>query len=138
MLGANMDQSFTLDSVYDEFNQWRSTRTKQGRIPDNLWAKAIHLLEHHSMTEISRSLRVSHEQITAKLNQYRSIKSENNIIEESSPFVEVSLPSIKHEQTDIQLGSRIELKRADGASMIIEHLSDQALTNLLATFMRDL
>jgi hypothetical protein len=47
-------------------------------------------------------------------------------------------PSIKYEKIDITLGNRIELKRPDGVSMIIEHLSDSTLSTLLSKFMRDL
>jgi hypothetical protein len=126
-----MEQS--LDSVCDEFNHWRSTKTKHGRIPNNLWLKAIQLLDRYSMSELSRALRVSHDQIRAKLNLKNNLTAE-----EPMPFVEIAVPSIKHEKTDITLGSRIELKRSDGASMVIEHLSEQTLSNLLAKFMRDL
>ena len=90
-------------------------------------------LESHSMNEVSRELRISHEQIRNKLN-YQDVQS----VVPSTPFVEMKTPSIKHEKTDITLGNRIELKRADGASMIIEHLSDNTLSILLAKFMRDL
>jgi hypothetical protein len=128
-----MDTSFTLESLRVELDNWRSTRTKQGRIPDDLWTKAISLLGKYSMSQLSRELRVSNAQIRAKLNLLNKPKSAA-----SEPFIEVPIPSLKHESTEVNLGSRIEIKRADGASMVIEHLNEQSLSNLLSKFMRDL
>ena len=73
-------------------------------------------------------LRLSHEQIKAKLSSPQSPKS--------SAFVELVPPTLKEENNNINLGSKVELKRADGASMIIEHLTESHLANLLNVFMR--
>ncbi|MBT4963776.1 MAG: hypothetical protein HON32_06310 [Francisellaceae bacterium] len=128
-----MSQPLTLQSLSIELDEWRKNRTKQGRLPTDIWTKTLKLLESHSMTEVSRELRISHEQIRNKLNHQDVQK-----VVPSTPFVEMKSPSIKHEKIDITLSNRIELKRADGASMIIEHLSDSTLSTLLAKFMRDL
>ena len=128
-----MSQPLTLQSLSIELDEWRKNQTKQGRLPDNIWTKTLKLLESHSMTEVSRELRISHEQIRNKLK-----KQDVSRGVPFTPFVEMKTPSIKHKNIDITLGNRIELKRADGASMIIEHLSDSTLSTLLAKFMRDL
>ena len=128
-----MSPPLTLQSLSVELNEQRKNRTKQGGLPDNIWIKTLKLLENHSMTEVSRELRISHEQIRNKLNHQDATS-----VAPSTPFVEMQPTSIKHEKTDITLGNRIEIKRADGANMIIEHLSDSTLSTLLAKFMRDL
>ena len=129
-----MHHSFTLESVRDELEAWRRTRTKpKSHIPKKIWAKRLLLLDQHPMDVVSRALSLTADQLKAKLTM-RKIQAQRD----GTDFVEISLPSIKHEQTSITLGSRIEIKRADGASMIIEHLSEHALSNLLAKFMRDL
>ena len=128
-----MSPPLTLQSLSVELDEWRKNRVKQGRLPDNIWTKTLKLLENHSMTQVSRELRISHEQIRNKLK-----KQDVSRGVPFTPFVEMKSPSIKHEKIDITLGNRVELKRADGASMIIEHLSDSTLSTLLAKFMRDL
>lgn len=127
-----MSEPLTLKSLGAELESWRKTRVKMGPLPSNIWDKALKLLDNHSMTELSRELRISHEQIRNKLNQ------QNKVDVDTNAFIEIKSPSIKHEKTDITLGSRIELKRADGASMIMDNLSDNTLSMLLAKFMRDL
>jgi|SaaInlStandDraft_7_1057024.scaffolds.fasta_scaffold186083_1 hypothetical protein len=54
-----MSQPLTLQSLSIELDEWRKNRTKQGRLPDNIWTKTLKLLENHSMTEVSRELRIS-------------------------------------------------------------------------------
>ena len=123
-----MNNSITLEKVTTEFKHWRETRSKQGKIPEALWDKVIQLLEHHSIAELGRVLRLSHEQIKAKLSSPQSPKS--------SAFVELVPPTLKEENHNINLGSKVELKRADGASMVIEHLTESHLANLLNVFIR--
>ena len=123
-----MNNSITLEAVTTEFKHWRETRSKQGKIPEALWDKVIQLLEHHSIAELTRVLRLSHEQIRTKLSCHQSPKS--------SAFVELEPLTLKEENNNINLGSKVELKRADGASMIIEHLTESHLANLLNVFMR--
>lgn len=129
-----MQYSFTLESVRDELETWRRTRTKpKSHISKEIWAKTLLLLDQHRMDVVSRALSLTADQLKCKLTR-RKLQAEKH----GRDFVEVSLQSIKHEQTSITLSSWIEIKRADGASMIIEHLSEQASSNLLAKFVRDL
>lgn len=48
------------------------------------------------------------------------------------------MPSIKHQQTDIKLGTSIEIKRPDGTLVIMNHLSDPVIINLISSFVSSL
>jgi hypothetical protein len=123
--------STTLESVRVELEHWRGTREKSGRIPNRIWSQAISLLDKHSMSEICRMLRLSHTQLKNKIKQHDPFT-----IKIDTPFFEVATPSIKHQQTDIQLGTSIEIQKPDGTFMTIRHLSDSMLINMISSLMR--
>ena len=128
-------QALSLNQVNQQFEQFRSGRKKQTKFPDTLWQQAITLLEHHSMTEVSRALRVSAQQIKAQMLKSRP----NNDVQ--IDFVEIKRPIDKNEafniepQSDNALKTKVEIKRPDGAYLIISQLPEAALSKLLTHFM---
>ena len=48
-----------LAAVREELDRWRAARSPRQPIPDELWARAVALLEHHSPTAICRELRLN-------------------------------------------------------------------------------
>ena len=81
-----INHALSLNQVNQQFDQFRSKRKKQTKFPDTLWQQAITLLEHHSMTEVSRALRVSAQQIKAQMYKNRSNK------DVQIDFVEIKRP----------------------------------------------
>ncbi len=128
--GANMPTT-TLENVRIELDRWRGTREKSGRIPNRIWLQAIGLLDKHPMSEICRVLRLCHTQLKNKCKQHDPFMIKND-----TPFYEVAMPSIKHQQTDIKLGATVEIKRPDGTLVIIKHLSDSVIMSLISSFIR--
>jgi hypothetical protein len=139
-----MSEPLTLNSVRLELDSWRATREKQGRLPDTIWDKILNLLKTHSITEISRELKVSHEQIRNKLNvnnitSKSEVKIKKNVAAKSCAFVEVNNPAyINNDSIDFSSGTRIEIKRADNASMIIDNLDGNAISLIMSKFMSGL
>ena len=141
-----MSKPLTLNSVRLELDTWRATREKQGRLPDAIWDKILTILKTHSMTEISRELKVSHEQIRNKLSIKNDIntpksdvKTNKNIDAKPCAFVEVNNRAyINNDSIDFSSGTRIEIKRADNASMIIDNLNGNAISLIMSKFMSGL
>ncbi len=125
-----MSATNTLEAVCIELDHWRSTRKKSGKIPDKIWAKTLKLLDRYSMNEVRQALRLSHTQLKNKLKQ-----KDPFTLNSETPFYEIAVTSIKHQQTHIHLGTSIELKRPDGTILSIQHLSDRLLLNLISTFI---
>ena len=121
----------SLETVRLEIEHWRGTREKTGRIPNRIWSHAIRLLDKHSMSETCRTLRLSHTQLKNKIKQHDPFT-----LNSDTPFYEVAMPSIKHQQKDIQLGACLEVKRPDGTLLTIRHLSDPVLMNIITSLMR--
>ena len=121
----------TLESVRHEIEHWRRTKTGRGRIPNRIWTNAVALLGRHTMSEICRVLRLSHNQFKTKQKH-----KDPFTLHSDTPFYEIAMPSIKHQQTDIHLGAAIELKKPDGTLITIKHLSDPVLMNLITALIR--
>src|SRR3990167_10175975 len=86
-----MNQNYTdtvpstpLEAVIHQFEHWRTTRGKRGRIPDALWALVAPLMEQYSHNEIASALRLNHAQMKEHVFQ---------VSNKSTTFVEYPLPA---------------------------------------------
>jgi hypothetical protein len=120
----------SLNEVKQRFSDWRSTRSKHSRIPDELWGKVLDLANHYALEEISSSLNISIKQIQAKLAMVANTVTFVQAQAVSSP---VTQPSIS---TDIHTGTcLIELHRPDGSKLVIRELSMTALSTIVTQFI---
>jgi hypothetical protein len=53
-----IDNTLTLESVQEQFESWRLSRTKRGPIPEILWEAAVKLCLVHPRTRVCRILRL--------------------------------------------------------------------------------
>jgi hypothetical protein len=53
------DEVPDLAAVREDLDRWRSAHSPRQSIPDEFWAKAVALLEHHSPTTVCRALRLN-------------------------------------------------------------------------------
>ena len=64
------------------------------------------------------------------------VKDKKNVDTKSCAFAEVNNPaSINNDSIDFSSGTRIEIKRADNASMIIDNLDGNAISLIMSKFM---
>lgn len=64
--------STALKDVLSLFTKWRTTRSHKCRIPEELWTAAVRLSNEHSIHRISRTLRLSHSELKARVERFRS------------------------------------------------------------------
>lgn len=76
-----------LDAVREAFNQWRSTRTRRQRIPEELWQAAAELSESHSLCQIATELKLDYNRLRRRI-QERSPHGQ------PSQFIEVHMDQI--------------------------------------------
>jgi hypothetical protein len=62
-----LNGSQNLEEVQRQFQAWRQQRTKGQRIPDALWQAAGALYPRHSIYQISRTLRLDHMDLKARV-----------------------------------------------------------------------
>ena len=76
-----------LESVVRQFEHWRETRGKRGRIPEALWALVPPLMEQYGHNEIASALRINHAQLKQRALYPLSANQQKPAL-----FVECPLP----------------------------------------------
>lgn len=85
---SNTTSTTQLEAVVSQFEHWRATRGKRGRIPDSLWSLVAPLMEQYNHNEIASALRLNHAQMKERVLPFLS-----QVPHKSSTFVEYPLPS---------------------------------------------
>lgn len=85
---SDIPSSSQLELVASQFEHWRATRGKRGRIPDALWALIAPLMSQYSHTEIAAALRLNHAHMKERVLPFLS-----QIPDKSVTFLEYPVPS---------------------------------------------
>jgi hypothetical protein len=89
----------SLEEVKSHFDQWRATRTKREKIPANLWDKVKPLIGRHSLTSITKALRINSNQMKDNLDMDAAINFvAANIVAAPLPLNQTPRLSIGHVQ----------------------------------------
>ena len=59
----------TLEAVRHQFETWRKRRRSRDPIPEPLWQAAIGLCQQHSMSEVSRRLRLNYNALKDRVSR---------------------------------------------------------------------
>ena len=76
-----------LEELKNRFAEWRQHRKRGARVPKELWDSAVGLSSKHSVSEISRILRIDYPKLKRRVEALRH-KSEKGIVSPAT-FVEV-------------------------------------------------
>lgn len=60
-----------LEAVRNQFETWRKRRRCRGRIPEALWEAAVEQCREHSVWEVSRTLRLSYNELKHRVPRTR-------------------------------------------------------------------
>lgn len=63
------DHTPNLESVQQQFESWRASKTGREPIPEHLWAVAVRLCREHPLTRVSRVLRLSFNDLKKHLSE---------------------------------------------------------------------
>ena len=124
----------SLKEVSNQLEQWRTTRSKQGKIPEVLWQQILALLNHYSIGRLTNVLRISSGQIKNKMQQ-ASISAKVN--SKQDKFLSITIPGSVSKK-EPQSSSKVEIRRPDGAVLVIEQLDLTIFTHVLTQFMEGL
>lgn len=131
----------TLDEVKQKLHSWRSTRAKGEKIPEELWRQTLTLLQHYPISKIASTLSMSYSQIKTKA-AYLSVNLPQ--VETNNNFIEINMdnkpmiPAGKHKTAaPVKNNScTVELKRADGASLIIHDFNNISAIKFAESFLK--
>ena len=126
----------TLEQVAVHFEDWRRRKRRGERIPEQLWSEAIALVESYGLSQVTRRLRLSGQD----LNRRRGIvgsgrRRRQRRAEQPAAFVEL-VPEVDI-QTQRQQSTAVclELIRPDGLRLRIEPGEGIELRAVLERFM---
>lgn len=128
---------FSLDTLSDvarDFAKWRATRPNKGRIPNHLWDKVLGILDFYPIGEVTKELGLSGSQVSAKRKQ--RMANELSLKKSSNPnFVELNISQAKSSDKPVtSQHGKIEIRRPDGAILIIDQLPEQTMHQVLNQF----
>ena len=119
-----------LSSVKESFTHWRTTRLRQGKIPDYLWEQVRGLLTNYPIAKICSTLSISKVQIREKLLPKEDVAIQFVEVKEALPVV-TRLTQV--EQSDV---CAIELHRPCGSIFKVHTIPVSLVSQLIADFMR--
>jgi hypothetical protein len=133
--------ALTLEAVRSDFDEWRNTRTKIGKIPEPLWNKALQLLEYYPISIVTKALHLSGGQVANRRKQHQHKQSISSNHLSATKFVEIDpttfeMPYTKCNNQTGNLPGRLEMRRADGTVLSVEQLPTTAIMQILSDFMR--
>lgn len=103
---TQINDQFTLESVQQQFTDWRASRSsKREQIPQRLWQAAVRLCQVHSINHVSHSLRLSYTALKKRLPGVQSTK------EKSVQFLQVEVGN------PCSVQWQMECMRADGGRL---------------------
>ena len=89
---CNLSHSLTLEEVQKQFDAWRKTRAHRTPIPDQLWKAAVSLARSHSVSKVSKTLRVHYTELQKRVNPEVSVKTAPDPPAAPINFVEYPMP----------------------------------------------
>ena len=116
-------------SVKEAFTHWRTTRLRQGKIPDYLWEQVRELLTQYPIAKICSTLSISTVQIREKLLPKKGVAIQ--FVEVKEPLSVVTMPT--REQGNV---CTIELHRPCGSIFKVNTMPVSFVSQLISDFMR--
>ena len=139
MLPSNdSSQPPTLETAIAAFTDWRATRTHMTRIHQHLWDIVFKLEESYKTSKVLNLLGISGTQYHKEKVKHGLVLSEAT---SSPPFVPLNNKlAVKNTVPTSVIHSpslvNVEYKRADGAMLVINGLTVDAVSKLIADFDR--
>ncbi|QDE90493.1 hypothetical protein BHS06_16805 [Myxococcus xanthus] len=74
--------------------QWRLTRTRQGRMPEALWRAAVSAAQRYGVSQVARALGVGHAALKARTSAAHQPSRQPGAVAKPDGFVEVSAAQV--------------------------------------------
>ena len=129
-----IESALTLEEVADHFEQWRGSKRKGDRIPEQLWSEALDLVRTYGVSRVARTLRLGGQDLNKRRGIIKTGGSKGAPGGET-PFVEID-PVVMDQTVGPESASVwMELERADGMRLRIRTAQGVELLGLVERFM---
>ena len=127
------NKQLTLDNAVELFTNWRSSRSKQHKIPDELWSVVHDLTQRYPLSTVLNKLGLTH-------TQYRASCNTTAHMDNKVSFIGLDVETNSHTQQvlsvkPINTCCDVELKKPNGTTLIIHNASEQMLSSLVESFV---
>ena len=137
---SSSSEATTLEEVKAQFAHWRATRSKNKKIPHDLWESASHLIKKYDYRQIAAELNLNPNRLRTVIKQYLQKKPAEA---EQTDFVEFSIPSFsslsspleQQKKSDTPHARTLECTRSDGAILKTSGLDSKDLYSLIQGFL---
>jgi hypothetical protein len=99
-----------LEEVRRRFEDWRQTRKRGCKIPEDLWLEAVKLAEVYSLSQICQSLRVEFNHLKKRIESHKALSL--SCTPSAPRFIEMGVSQRASESE-----CAIEVQRSDGTRM---------------------
>ena len=127
-------ENATLEEVKSRFEQWRTSRRKKTRIPDELRKQVLALLKQYPKTKVLRTLGIN----SSQLKDWIKIKPTENKAS-AIQFIPIESHPLTHSQPSLEHNQPLEaqlINSHSGIQIQVKCYSQQQLADLLQTAMR--
>ncbi len=131
----HLPKSSPLELVQARLDHWRATRKKRTSIPKEIWSNILDLLNDHSMSKISKALKISYEQLNVRINADRPTNTTDDPI----------APNVAHELSFVELergitdasSNTLEITNPNGLTMTVRTSNKELISSIAQLFCRD-
>lgn len=131
---ALTETTLTLEEVAEHFEQWRRSKKRGQRIPEQLWDEAVSLVGTYGVSQITRVLRLSGTDFNKRRGIVESGKRRRGSGAKTT-FVEIDQARVDQVLEPEAGAAWMELERPDGLRLRIRPSGGQHLLALLDRFM---
>ena len=117
----------SLEEVVQQFEKWRVTRVKRGKIPNELWALIAPLMNQYGHNKIVSALKINHAQL-----KEHTLPFLVNPQQKQTTFVECPLPMTPTFSTE---NCTVEIACKNGSTVKINGLTSMQIQSLLPSLM---
>jgi hypothetical protein len=102
-----------IEAVRERIEEWRRTRAKRTRMPEELWEAAVALAGKHGAWRISRALRVRYEGLKSRAMLLATVPT----LPSAPGFVDMT--SVLGAASSNDSSTTVDLSRADGTRLLL-------------------
>ncbi len=135
-MNAHIDPTLTLEEAARHLAQWRSSKKKGERIPQQLWNEALGLVDRYGISQVSRTLRLSYTGLGKRRASMEAGRCRQDRVEETA-FVEIDRALVEPAPGPEATGVWMELERPDGLRLRIRPTQGIDMLALVDRFMGD-
>ena len=131
---ARIESALTLEEVAEHFEQWRGSKKRGDRIPEQLWSEALGLVQTYGVSRVARTLRLGGQD----LNKRRGIRkggARKAATGVQTPFVEIDPVVMDRAVGSERVAVWMELERGDGMRLRIRAAQGVDMRGVVESFM---